>query len=422
MPNISQILKQSSSNPLPFQTESEENSVNNFFTPVKSIAIAPTCQFNEVDDVRNKILIGLECGIHGAIEMVVEILREVQKKNRRRQYIFDLRVDFVSLRQGLMLYVNNLTERHLHLFFRELDKNCSGYILLVDFINWLFGTLQEDRLLLVSDVFQGFSSSLDGRANLAEICSRYNAQHHLDVVNGKKREIQVMQEFVEILSIYDDGDSAVSLHAFIEYHRALSICIMQDDEFTEIVNRLWGNAAKLEKQLMHHKCLQGESIVLSDASNKKPYHNEYNLTHFEDSFISRKIITNQNTKGSPPKVESPLICEDFEQLVMLDDYDDGSNSNNRNTKSRCSSNDESKIFSVMSPFGSCSTKTLVKRIKSSDQNVDNYCVDNLSVEIDDVEIQGQMTDVNWNKNKGVELPKSMAEINRKKMMTSSIQF
>eukprot|EP01024_Parvocaulis_polyphysoides_P012367 TRINITY_DN1445_c0_g1_i1.p1 TRINITY_DN1445_c0_g1~~TRINITY_DN1445_c0_g1_i1.p1 ORF type:complete len:384 (+),score=35.32 TRINITY_DN1445_c0_g1_i1:187-1338(+) len=316
-------------------------------------------------------------GIHSAVEMILDFFSETYKNERNYKFLQlewrkyqegNCLFDFVTLRKVLSTYVD-LKERDFHLIFRALDVDCTGYISLEDFNNWLFGSLEEKRLQIILFVFQRFRCIENNCVEMNEICNSYNQTQHPDVINYKRSSNQVFKEFIELVSQYAADNHGVAIDAFIQYHRALSVCIVHDDEFIQVVNAMWSKTSKVKPEM----------------SAQKEEEDSEKLNIFEDKF-SR-------------------------------------------INSSCSSNKESNIFTNVSPFQSSSNKT-GGLFSSSDNNTRKRPQQGSKKEFDGIKCQVKNNIYNKenieNKNtkslNSEPSVKSIAEINRKKMMTSSIKF
>jgi hypothetical protein len=108
--------------------------------------------------------------------------------------------------------------------------------------------LNDFRRDLVERVFIILDKDDDGLVDIKDIKLVYNTKRHPDVMQGKRPEEAVRSEFYESFEehhIFFTGLSTqrlpnVSLDEFFEYNTNVGFCIDGDDQFSILMNNVWG--------------------------------------------------------------------------------------------------------------------------------------------------------------------------------------
>ncbi len=105
--------------------------------------------------------------------------------------------------------------------------------------------MNDFRRSLVEQAFRKLDNNGNGFIEFDDIKDIYNARKHPDVIQGKRTEQQVLNDFIETFEIHhairtrDGRDSRISLEEFLEYYDNVSISIDTDDYFTLMINNSW---------------------------------------------------------------------------------------------------------------------------------------------------------------------------------------
>ena len=142
----------------------------------------------------------------------------------------------------------NLPDDDIIQIFSDLDQEQTGKINYDEFIRVVRGEIPENRKKIVENVFyKVLDKNKNGNSNLEIINNEYVAKNHPDVLNGKKNEEEVFQEFINTFEgnhYYlngDDGtDGIVDLNEFVDYYESVSSFIKNDADFENLVNCVWG--------------------------------------------------------------------------------------------------------------------------------------------------------------------------------------
>lgn len=105
--------------------------------------------------------------------------------------------------------------------------------------------MNANRKAIVAKAFAIMDKDGNGYLDYNDIKGVYNAKHHPDVINGKKTEQQILQEFLETFEAAhnmrnnDAPDHIVTKEEFDEYYNNVSASIDRDDYFATMMNSAW---------------------------------------------------------------------------------------------------------------------------------------------------------------------------------------
>ena len=105
------------------------------------------------------------------------------------------------------------------------------------------------RLALVKKAYQILDKDGSGEVDYNDICDTYNAKKHPAVLEGRKTERQILEEFLATFEMALSGvaDGIVTLDEWIEYYTSVSASIDNEDYFEQMMNSSWnvnGDAAQ----------------------------------------------------------------------------------------------------------------------------------------------------------------------------------
>lgn len=96
----------------------------------------------------------------------------------------------------------------------------------------------------VKQAFAALDANHNGVLDMKEIEGSYNAHKHPDVIQGKRTEQNVLNEFIETLEAHhslkaSSRNVAITLDEFIDYYTSISASIDEDSQFAMIVKNPW---------------------------------------------------------------------------------------------------------------------------------------------------------------------------------------
>ena len=90
-----------------------------------------------------------------------------------------------------------INEENVPLIFDLFDTNKDGTLNIDEFLMSIRGELNEGRRALIEKAFRSIDQDGNGHLDIEDIKDLYNAKKHPDVIQGKKSEDQVLNDFLE---------------------------------------------------------------------------------------------------------------------------------------------------------------------------------------------------------------------------------
>lgn len=150
--------------------------------------------------------------------------------------------EFTKAMQDFML---GFSEGEIQTLFRVFDFDHSGLIDYDEFLRTIRGPMNPFRKGYVQKAFSVLDKDGTGYLDINDIRGVYNASKHPDVINGKKTEQQVLQEFLETFEVAHNmrnnnaPDHIVTKEEFEEYYNNVSCSIDDDTYFAAMMTSAW---------------------------------------------------------------------------------------------------------------------------------------------------------------------------------------
>ena len=141
------------------------------------------------------------------------------------------------------------TDIDVQTLFCAFDKNNDGTIAYDEFLTVVKGPMNKNRVALVKRAYQKLDKDGSGQVDYNDICDVYNAKKHPAVLEGRKTERQILEEFLATfeMALSEVPDGIVTPEEFLEYYTAISASIDNEDYFEQMINSSWnisGDAAQ----------------------------------------------------------------------------------------------------------------------------------------------------------------------------------
>ena len=136
--------------------------------------------------------------------------------------------------------------------FKAFDKNGDGTIYYDEFLRVVKGPMSKKRVALVKRAYKVLDRDGSGEVDYNDICDTYNASQHPAVLEGRKTERQILDEFLATFEMALSGvaDGIVTMDEFLEYYSSVSASIDNEDYFEQMIDASWnisGDAAQYRK-------------------------------------------------------------------------------------------------------------------------------------------------------------------------------
>jgi len=114
--------------------------------------------------------------------------------------------------------------------FAAFDINRDGSIQYDEFLRQVRGDLNQGRQALVNQAFASLDADGNGVLDYTDVMGRYSAGKHPAVIDGRKTEREVLEEFLSTFEQHksQNPDGRVTPEEFSEYYANVSASIDDD--------------------------------------------------------------------------------------------------------------------------------------------------------------------------------------------------
>ena len=143
----------------------------------------------------------------------------------------DFGLGFTSAQHGIM--------------FAYFDVDGGGTISYDEFLRSIRGPMNMARKKITAQAFKKLDKDGNGWIDINDVRGVYNAKKHPDVIQGKKTEDQILQEFLSTFEMAhsmrnnDAPNYVVTKEEFEEYYNNVSMSIDDDMYFMQMMNSAW---------------------------------------------------------------------------------------------------------------------------------------------------------------------------------------
>ena len=156
-------------------------------------------------------------------------------------------VDYSTFKTACEQFDFELTEDECKELFLAFTKEESSKVNYDEFIRILRGELVDKRKELVENVFKDIDKENKGGISVDELMQKFNPKGSYEYIYNKETEENAKNIFENTFKenhIYlngEDGlDKLVDIDEFIDYYESVSLMILEDEVFKEILLKSWG--------------------------------------------------------------------------------------------------------------------------------------------------------------------------------------
>jgi Ca2+-binding EF-hand superfamily protein len=153
-------------------------------------------------------------------------------------------LDLYAFNKALHEFETELSDDEITSVFNYFDKEKTGFINYVNFINAIRGPMNQKRIDIVKEAFSKLDIDKSGQVEISEIKLQYNAKNDKEVKSGNKTEEEVYNEFIETFQMNHDNrvgprNKRVTLDEFLDYYNFVSMGIEDDNYFITMIQNAW---------------------------------------------------------------------------------------------------------------------------------------------------------------------------------------
>ncbi|XP_065525236.1 calcyphosin-2 isoform X2 [Lathamus discolor] len=145
-----------------------------------------------------------------------------------------------AFKEALKLFHLEIPEGDFESLWLILDDSKSDKVDYGEFTRAAFGEMNEYRKAFVRKAYMKLDFNKTGSVPMVDIRKCYCAKKHPLVLAGKATEEEIKSSFLETLGESCSNPNEVSYSEFEDYYEGLSIGIMGDDDFVNILRNPWG--------------------------------------------------------------------------------------------------------------------------------------------------------------------------------------
>uniref|UniRef100_A0A8C3W7H1 Calcyphosine 2 n=1 Tax=Catagonus wagneri TaxID=51154 RepID=A0A8C3W7H1_9CETA len=145
-----------------------------------------------------------------------------------------------DFKQALEVFHLEVSENDFESLWLILNGNGNGRVDYGEFKRAVVGEMNEYRKSFVRKAFMKLDFNKTGGASIIDIRKCYCAKKHPQVISGHSTEEEIASSFLETLKNACSKSDEVSYGEFEDYYEGLSIGIVDDEDFVNILRIPWG--------------------------------------------------------------------------------------------------------------------------------------------------------------------------------------
>ncbi|XP_004384696.1 calcyphosin-2 [Trichechus manatus latirostris] len=149
-------------------------------------------------------------------------------------------LDKADFKQALKLFHLEVSEKDFESSWLILNGNGSNKVDYGEFKRAIIGEMNEYRKSFVRKAFMKLDYNKTGSVPIVDIRKCYCAKKHPQVISGHSTEEEIKSSFLETLKDACSKSDEVSYCEFEDYYEGLSIGIVDDEDFVNIIRIPWG--------------------------------------------------------------------------------------------------------------------------------------------------------------------------------------
>ncbi|XP_029453019.1 calcyphosin-2 isoform X2 [Rhinatrema bivittatum] len=142
--------------------------------------------------------------------------------------------------QALKYFHLELAEKDFESVWVILDENCNDQVDYGEFTRAIIGEMNEYRKAFIRKVYMKLDPNKTGSVSMTDITIFYCARKHPQVLSGAATEEDIKSALLETLADACSNPNEVSYCEFEDYYEGLSLGILDDEDFVNILRNSWG--------------------------------------------------------------------------------------------------------------------------------------------------------------------------------------
>uniref|UniRef100_A0A8D1Q1V0 Calcyphosine 2 n=1 Tax=Sus scrofa TaxID=9823 RepID=A0A8D1Q1V0_PIG len=170
------------------------------------------------------------------VRILTGLGKYLQQLDKKRNGLLE-KADF---KQALEVFHLEVSENDFESLWLILNGNGDGKVDYGEFRRAVVGEMNEYRKSFVRKAFMKLDFNKTGTVSITDIRKCYCAKKHPQVISGHSTEEEIKSSFLETLKDACIKSDEVSYGEFEDYYEGLSIGIIDDEDFVNILRTPWG--------------------------------------------------------------------------------------------------------------------------------------------------------------------------------------
>ena len=207
----------------------------------------------------------------------------------------------------------NISSNDIYDFFNYLDTEKIGRISTSEILNIITEPINERRKTFLNKVFKTLDTEKKGEISINKLKNVYNAKNHPDVLNNNKNEDEIYNQFCYTLDIFIRVNNilnySINNEQFIYYYSGISPSIKEDEEFEQILEKVWDLYKKQNEKKKYYNIIYKNnyedfvennemgmnSFFFGESHSQRPKY-DYDYDYLEEFYKSSPHISNKYNK------------------------------------------------------------------------------------------------------------------------------
>lgn len=153
-------------------------------------------------------------------------------------------IDKTGFRNMLERHCPELASPDIQEGFAAIAQNRDGFISMKKLMEVMLGSLSQLRETMINEMWTKLDSDCDGSVTYNELIRRLDATNHPHVCSGRKTPVQILNEFINEFDGGSHHNGVISKEEFLTYWMTRSTAIEDDNQFADLLHRLWKQKEK----------------------------------------------------------------------------------------------------------------------------------------------------------------------------------
>jgi hypothetical protein len=192
----------------------------------------------ELDEFRNAIINRGKKGI-----FIFQKILNLYDKNRTGEITYN------KFNELLEIFNITLSKQKINSIFQYYDNEKKGIIKYNDLIIDLIGNINQNRELIIKNVYNNFIRGEGSNISLNDLKQKFKGYNHPDVKSGLRSETEVYYDFLEMIDIFKnyknnvklENNDIITYEDFLDFYKEISISIKDDKVFEDLLFLCWNN-------------------------------------------------------------------------------------------------------------------------------------------------------------------------------------